>query len=295
MCAATNTVTTKQTSHQKPARTGTATAGHIRIHKTATRWEGGEIAFHLGSRQQQQRAQTHSAPPPNQPKPPRAASSLPLPVPTPARVQTPESPHLTRCDARPPPARAPSSHALQQGSSSPLPPSVTDGRAGDGPAAAALRRRGVARARAGPAAPRHQPGHRGPDRRDPGGHGGGRRRRGGRRAGGAQEEPRPRLGARAGGRPGQVPPRHRRQGTCVVYARCCPLLRAGILGSRFSARDPWIFFLHVVIIRNGFECAHNRCWRSRELMDVLSLAVAIFMLWQLWFGGETGSDYLSPA
>jgi hypothetical protein len=73
------------------------------------------------------------------------------------------------------------------------------------------------------------------------------------------------------------------------------LLRAGILGSRFSARDPWIFFLHVVIIRNGFECAHNRCWRSRELMDVLSLAVAIFMLWQLWFGGETGSDYLSPA
>lgn len=123
MCAATITVTTKQTSHQKPARTGTATAGHIRIHKTATRWEGGEIAFHLGSRQQQ-RAQTHSAPPPNQPKPPRAASSLPLAVPTPARVQTPESPHLTRCDARPPPARAPSSHALQQGSSSPsLPPS----------------------------------------------------------------------------------------------------------------------------------------------------------------------------
>ena len=27
--------------------------------------------------------------------------------------------------------------------------------------------------------------------------------------------------ARAGGRPGQVPPRHRRQGTCV-YPRCCP-------------------------------------------------------------------------
>lgn len=40
-------------------------------------------------------------------------------------------------------------------------------------------------------------------RRDPGGHGGGRGRGGGGGAGGAEEEPGPRLGARAGRRPGQ--------------------------------------------------------------------------------------------
>ena len=49
--------------------------------------------------------------------------------------------------------------------------------------------------------------------RDPGGHLGGRGRGGGCRAGGPQEEPRPRLVPRPRRRPGQVPPRDRRQGT----------------------------------------------------------------------------------
>lgn len=125
-----------------------------------------------------------------------------------------------------------------------------DRRDGHGdPAAAALRRRRVARPRARPPPPRRQPRHRVPHRypplhplhplllplislfvvvvvaavfcvsvrrRDPGGHGGGRGRGGGGGAGGAEEEPGPRLGARAGRRPGQVPPRNRGQGWVVT-------------------------------------------------------------------------------
>jgi hypothetical protein len=139
----------------------------------------------------------------------------------------------------------------QSPSSVPAHPLRSDGLAGGGPAAAALHRRRVARAGARSPHPRRQPLQRGPHRRAPihrtrvcflrdpstvltpvcsaarrrrpGGHGGGHRRRGEGRAGGAQEEPRPRLGPRAGGRPGQVPPRHRRQGTrALVWCAVLP-------------------------------------------------------------------------